>query len=40
MATATVKKAVTGDMFFAPCLKDVEGKEALGRKHFGEKEDS
>ena len=36
MATATIRKAITGDLFFAPCLKDVEEKERLGKKHFGE----
>jgi len=36
VATATLRKALTGDLFFAPCLKDVEGKEALGRRNFGE----
>ncbi|KAL2066266.1 hypothetical protein VTL71DRAFT_2337 [Oculimacula yallundae] len=36
VATATIRKAITGDLFFAPCLKDVEGKEHLGKKNFGE----
>jgi len=39
VVSATVRKAATGDLFFAPCLKDVEGKEHLGRRNFGEKED-
>jgi hypothetical protein len=28
VACGTIKRAYTGDMFFAPCLKDLEGKEA------------
>ncbi|TVY42240.1 Sulfite efflux pump [Lachnellula occidentalis] len=36
VATETIRKAITGDLFFAPCLKDVVGKEHLGKKHFGE----
>lgn len=37
VAGGTVKKALTGELFFAPCLKDLEGKEEQGAKHFGEK---
>ncbi|MCJ1314790.1 Plasma membrane sulfite pump involved in sulfite metabolism [Xylographa vitiligo] len=37
VASGTIKKAVTGDIFFAPCLKDLEGKEEQAAKHFGEK---
>jgi hypothetical protein len=36
VAIATIQKAIIGDLFFAPCLKDVEGKEHLGKKVFGE----
>jgi len=36
VATATIRKAITGKLFFAPCLKDIEGKEHLGKKNFGE----
>lgn len=36
MAAATVRKVITGDLFFAPCLKDIEGKEHLGRRNFGD----
>jgi hypothetical protein len=32
----TVRKAATGQLLFAPCLNDLEGKERLGAKHFGE----
>ncbi len=38
VAIGTLKKAATGEMFFAPCLKDLEGKEKEARDHFGEKE--
>jgi hypothetical protein len=34
VATATIRNAITGSMFFAPCLKDIEGKEYLGKKNF------
>jgi hypothetical protein len=27
VAIRTVKRAATGEMFFAPCLKDLEGKK-------------
>ena len=36
VATGTIKKAVTGEIFFAPCLKDVEGMEEQEARHFGE----
>lgn len=38
VAIGTVKKLAEGKLLFAPCLKDVEGKEKLGKKHFGESE--
>ncbi|KAG9241012.1 C4-dicarboxylate transporter/malic acid transport protein-like protein [Calycina marina] len=38
VAVGTVRKAATGELFFAPCLKDVEGKEEHGRKLFGGKQ--
>jgi len=31
--TRTVMKAATGDMFFAPCLKDLEGKKAEAERN-------
>ncbi|MCJ1383488.1 Plasma membrane sulfite pump involved in sulfite metabolism [Xylographa soralifera] len=37
VASGTVKRALTGDIFFAPCLKDLEGKEKQAAEHFGEK---
>ena len=37
MASATLRKALTGQLFSAPCLKDLEGKEKQGAEHFGEK---
>lgn len=33
VATGTLYRACTGVIFFAPCLKDVEGKEAEGSKY-------
>lgn len=36
VAIGTVRKAITGQLLFAPCLKDLEGKEKLGAKHFEE----
>ncbi|KAG0649381.1 Sulfite efflux pump SSU1 [Hyphodiscus hymeniophilus] len=36
VAIGTIRKALKGQLLFAPCLKDVEGKESLGAKHFGE----
>jgi len=36
VATATIRKAITGNLFLTPCLKDIEGKEHLGKKNFGE----
>ncbi len=33
----TLKKLVTGDLLFAPCLKDLEGKRELAEKHFDDK---
>lgn len=33
----TLKKLVKGDLLFAPCLKDLEGKEKLAEKHFDDK---
>jgi len=37
VAVGTLKKAFTGEIFFAPCLKDLEGKEKQAAEHFGEK---
>ena len=37
VASGTLRKALTGELFFAPCLEDLEGKEKQGAKHFGEK---
>lgn len=37
VATGTLRKALTGELFFAPCLKDLEGKEEQWAKHYGEK---
>ena len=38
VACGTVKKLATGELLFAPCLKDLEGiKQAQADKHFGEK---
>lgn len=37
VAAGTLKKASTGELFFAPCLRDLEGKEDHVAKHFGEK---
>lgn len=34
VAIGTIKQAIFGNMIFAPCLKDLEGKEKLGEKHF------
>ncbi|KIM99190.1 hypothetical protein OIDMADRAFT_201827 [Oidiodendron maius Zn] len=34
VATGTVQKAIYGNLIFAPCLKDLEGKEEQGEKHF------
>lgn len=36
VAIGTVKKALAGELLFAPCLKDVEGKERLAATHLGE----
>ncbi|KAK0120415.1 hypothetical protein ONS96_010631 [Cadophora gregata f. sp. sojae] len=36
VATTTIRKAITGDLFFAPYLKDVEEKEELKKKNFGQ----
>ena len=33
----TLSKLVNGELLFAPCLKDFEGKKALAEKHFDEK---
>ena len=33
----TLKKLITGDLLFAPCLKDLEGKKELAEKHFDNK---
>jgi hypothetical protein len=33
VAVRTVKRAATGDMFFAPCLKDLEGKKEQAEKN-------
>jgi len=33
----TVKRAATGEMFFAPCLKDLEGKKAEAEKNCPER---
>ena len=37
VAVGTLRKALTGEIFFAPCLKDMEGKEVQGAKLLGEK---
>jgi hypothetical protein len=37
VASGTLKKAISGDLFFAPCLKDLEGKKEQAAKHFAEK---
>ena len=37
MAFGTLRKALMGELFFAPCLKDLEGKEKQGAMHFDEK---
>lgn len=34
VAVGTVKKAIWGELVFAPCLKDVEGAEREAREHF------
>ena len=33
----TLKKLVTEDLLFKPCLKDLEGSRELAEKHFDEK---
>ena len=37
MASGTLRKALTGELSSAPCLKDLKGKEKQGANHFGEK---
>lgn len=38
VACGTVRKLATGNLLFAPCLKDLEGiLQAQVAKHFGEK---
>ena len=34
VACGTLKKLIMGDLLFAPCLKDLEGKAELADKHF------
>jgi hypothetical protein len=34
VAIGTIKKAISGQLLFAPCLKDLEGQEKSGEKHF------
>lgn len=37
VACGTVRKLATGELLFAPCLKDLEGIEKdRAKKHFGE----
>ena len=36
VTAGTVRKASTGELFFAPCLKDLEGMEARAAQHFGD----
>jgi hypothetical protein len=36
VSVETIRKLVSGELLFDPCLKDLEGKERLGAKHFGE----
>ncbi|TVY82994.1 Sulfite efflux pump SSU1 [Lachnellula suecica] len=37
VAVGSVKEALVGELLFAPCLEDMEGQEAFGKKHFEEK---
>ena len=37
VAAGTLKKAYTGEIFFAPCLKDLEGKEKQAAELFLDK---
>lgn len=38
VACGTVRKLTTGNLLFAPCLKDLEGiEQEQAKKHFGEK---
>ena len=30
----TLNKLITGDLLFAPCLQDLEGKKELAEQHF------
>ena len=34
MGFGTLKKLVTEDLLFEPCLKDLEGSKELAEKHF------
>jgi hypothetical protein len=34
VAIGTIKEALYGNLIFAPCLKDLEGKGKLGEEHF------
>ncbi|KAI9889018.1 MAG: hypothetical protein M1814_006076, partial [Vezdaea aestivalis] len=36
VAARTLKRAYTGELFVAPCLKEFEGKQAKAAAHFGE----
>jgi tellurite resistance protein TehA-like permease len=37
VATGTIRRALTGELFFAPCLKDLEEKESRWGKHCKQK---
>ena len=37
VAVGTVTRLATGNLLFAPCLKDLEGKEKLAEEHFEDK---
>jgi hypothetical protein len=37
VTVGTLKRALTGEMFFAPCLKDLEGKKEQAEKNCPEK---
>lgn len=42
VVVGTVKKAIWGELIFAPCLKDLEGAEREAKEHFekrGKKEE-
>ena len=39
VAYETLRKLAPGKLLFAPCLKDLEGKEDHANEHFAEKAD-